>query len=127
MIQTIQVPSEPTPGGHYSYATVHAGTVYVSGLLPISQDGSTDAALPFAHQVQVVLARLDAVLHAAGSSREHLLKVTVYLTDIAHWPEFNRLYALHMGTHKPARAVVPVPQLHFGFALELDAIAAVAA
>jgi enamine deaminase RidA (YjgF/YER057c/UK114 family) len=49
----------------------------------------------------------------------------VYIADIAHWPAFNTIYAEMMGGHRPARTVVPVPQLHYGYLVEMDAIAAV--
>jgi enamine deaminase RidA (YjgF/YER057c/UK114 family) len=51
------------------------------------------------------------------------LQVRVYLTDIADWPAFNTLYAAWAGAARPARAVVPVPQLHYGFRIEIEAVA----
>ncbi len=49
--------------------------------------------------------------------------MTAYVVGVAHWPEFNRLYAEVMGEAKPARTVVPVPELHHGYLVEVEAIA----
>ena len=71
-----------------------------------------------------MLANVDAILAARGLARERLVQVRVYLVDTADWAAFNALYAQWLGAHRPARAVVPVPALHFGFKLELEAVAA---
>ena len=75
-------------------------------------------------QARQVLANVRAAVEGAGSSLDRVLKCTVYITDIALWPEFNRLYAEAFGAHRPARSVVPVPVLHYGYSLEMEAIAA---
>ena len=67
-----------------------------------------------------------AVALAAGSSVENLLKVTVYIVGIENWPRFNAIYADLLGDVRPARSVVPVPHLHYGYLVEIDAIAACA-
>ena len=54
-----------------------------------------------------------------------MLQVRIYITDVSDWPEVNRLYASFFGGHKPARAIVPVPALHYGLNIELEAVAAV--
>ena len=59
-----------------------------------------------------------------GQRRERILRATVYIADVAHWPAFNAIYAEMLGAHKPARTVVPVPELHYGYLVEMDAIAA---
>mgnify|MGYP000081333418 FL=1 len=68
---------------------------------------------------------LDAILKKASSDRDHVLKVTVYVSDIALWGRVNAVYARFFGDHRPARAVVPTRELHFGFQIEIEAIAAV--
>ena len=62
-------------------------------------------------------------LKGAGSSIDKLTQVRVYVTDIASWPAFNALYAKWAGNARPARCVVPVPQLHYGFKIEIEAVA----
>jgi enamine deaminase RidA (YjgF/YER057c/UK114 family) len=53
-----------------------------------------------------------------------MVSCRVYITDIDNWPTFNKMYSSMMGAHRPARAVVPVPCLHYGFLLEMEAIVA---
>lgn len=119
----IQPPDMAAPGGHYSHAVVAGGFVHVAGQLPIAADGRKLSDAPFEQQAQQVLANVEAALLAAGSRTDQLVQVRVYLTDIAHWPAFNALYAQWLGPHRPARAVVPVPVLHFGFLIEVEAVA----
>ena len=104
-------------------AVVANGLVFVSGLLPITPSGEKLVNKPFAEQATAVFLNLREILTAAGTDTDHLVSVRVYITDIANWAEFNRLYALFCGEHRPARAVVPVPVLHFGLLLELEATA----
>lgn len=112
-----------TPRGHYSHATRGAGLVFVSGQLPVAADGTVLHDAPFEAQAQQVLANVEAALRGAGSSIGQLLQVRVYITDIALWPAFNTIYAQWAGAARPARAVVPVPVLHYGCALEVEATA----
>ena len=123
-IERIMVPGAAPPAGHYSPATAWRDLVFVSGQLPVRPDGTHTADQPFETQARQVLANLFAVLAAAGSSPERVLKVTVYVAGIEHWPAFNRLYAEAFGEVRPARAVVPVPELHHGYLVEVEAVAA---
>lgn len=111
------------PGGHYSPGMIGGGLLFVAGQLPIAPDGRVLADAPFEVQVQQVLANVEAILRAGGSSIWQLLQVRVYLADVALWGEFNRLYAAWAGDAKPARAVVPVPALHHGLLVEIEAVA----
>lgn len=115
----------PAARGHYSQAIVHAGLVYVAGQLPLVPDDPERKLADFAAQARQVIANVIAVVEASGSSRERILRTTVYIADIAHWPAFDAVYAEMLGTHRPARTVVPVAQLHYGYLVEMDAIAAV--
>jgi reactive intermediate/imine deaminase len=111
------------PGGHYSHAVAGGGLVFVSGQLPIAPDGTKLADAPFAQQARQVLDNVAKALAGAGSGIDKLLQVRVYVTDITSWPEFNAIYAQWAGDARPARAVVPVPQLHYGFKIEVEAVA----
>ena len=71
-----------------------------------------------------VLANVAAILRAAGSDLSRLLKVTVYISDMDMWGAVNQVYARVLGDHRPARAIVPVKELHYGFQIEIEAIAA---
>ena len=115
----------PKTGGHYSPAVVHGGLVFVSGQLPIDpQSGRKLSEAPVEAQVLQALQNLAAILEANGSRLDRVLKVTVYVSDIALWDRVNAVYAKFFGAHRPARAVVPTGPLHFGFLIEIDAIAA---
>lgn len=122
-VQAISSDELAPPGGHYSHAVVAGGFVFVAGQLPIDANGTKLVDASFAVQAQQVLANVAAALRAAGSSPQQLVQVRVYITDIALWPEFNALYASWIGEHRPARAVVPVPQLHHGLKVEVEAVA----
>ncbi|UVH52116.1 RidA family protein [Pseudomonas sp. CBSPBW29] len=119
----IHTPAASTPAGHYSQAVSHQGTLYISGQLPVSPGGRHNLEASFAEQAQVALDNLLAILKAAGGSPADLVKVTVYVVGVKHWPEFDRLYAAALGDHRPARAVVPVPELHHGYLIEIEAVA----
>jgi 2-iminobutanoate/2-iminopropanoate deaminase len=113
----------PRPGGHYSHAVRAGGFVFVAGQLPVAPDGRKLNDEPFEAQAHQVLANVAAALRSAGSSIDRLVQVRVYVTDIEDWPAFNALYATWAGDARPARAVVPVPRLHYGFRIEIEATA----
>jgi 2-iminobutanoate/2-iminopropanoate deaminase len=114
----------PVPAGHYSQAIVHNGLIFVSGQLPIDPvthqitEGGIEA------QTRQVIENIRAILEASGSGLDHILKATVYIPDMTYWPDLNRIYAECMGDHKPARAVIPCGDLHYGVLLEMEVIAA---
>ena len=123
-MQAISTPAAPAARGHYSQAIVHDGLVYVAGQLPIVPSDPDRRLEGFEAQARQVLDNVIAILEAAGSGAERIVKATVYIADVAHWPAFNALYAERLGAHRPARTVVPVAQLHYGYLVEMDAIAA---
>ncbi|MBW8811963.1 MAG: RidA family protein [Caulobacterales bacterium] len=122
--RAITVSGAQPPAGHYSPAVAHGGLIYVSGQLGMRPDGSHTSHLPFDDQVRQTLANLLAVLAAAGAAPRHLVKVTAYLVGVEAWPRFNTIYAEVLGEARPARSVVPVPELHHGYRVEIDAIVA---
>ena len=122
-IHSIHSTHAAAPGGHYSQAIAHGGLLYVSGQLPVRANGEHSSDQPFEVQASIALDNLVAILTEAGLSPHDLLKVTVYIVGIEHWPAFDQMYAHYLGEHKPARAVVPVPVLHHGYLIEIDAVA----
>lgn len=112
------------PGGHYSQAVIHGDTVYVSGQLGFAPGSSEPAQVSVEQQVINCLGNLKAILEASGSSMDQIIRTTVYISDVALWPEVNTVYAAAFGDHKPARTIVPCNTLHYGFQVEIDAIAA---
>ena len=114
----------PAPAGHYSQAIVHNGLVYVSGQLPVNPQTGEKCLGSIEEQTRQALNNLEAILKAAGSDKSHVLKMTVYIANIDLWDAVNRLYAAFFGSHKPARSIVPTRDLHFGFLIEIEAVAA---
>lgn len=115
----------PEPKGHYSPGVAHNGVVYVSGQIPVDPFTGRVETGPISAQTELAMANLERVLNAAGSSLGQLLSVTIYVSDMDLWDEVNAVYKRIMGDHKPSRAIVPVKELHYGCAIEIQAIAAV--
>ena len=113
----------PKPAGHYTQAIVAGAHVFVSGQLPIRADGRPLDDDGFEAQARQAIQNVLEILHVAGSSPQQLLKVTAYIVGIANWPRFNAVYASMLPDACPARSVVPVPELHYGYLVEIDAIA----
>lgn len=124
-MKVISTQNAPEPAGHYSQAIVHHNIVYVSGQLPIDPKTGEKRTGPIEEQMEQVLKNLSEILKAAGSNLNQVIKTTVYLSDIELWSRVNAVYARFFGEHRPARAVVPTRNLHFGFQIEIEAIAAV--
>lgn len=110
------------PGGHYSHAVRAGALVFVSGQLPISANGARLADKDFQTQVHQAMANVAT----ANSAVDKLIHVRVYVTDINDWPVFDNIYSEWIGAVRPARAVVPVPTLHYGFRVEIEAVAGMA-
>jgi 2-iminobutanoate/2-iminopropanoate deaminase len=123
-VATISPESLARPGGHYSHVRRFGDLVFTSGQLPIRPDGSHTADRPFEEQARQAIANVLGALHAAGAGPQDIIKVTVYVAGVELWPRFNAIYAEVMGEARPARTVVPVPELHYGYLVEIDAIAA---
>lgn len=125
-INLIHTANAAAPGGHYAQAVLHQAMVYVSGQLPVRADGGHSVDQPFEVQATIALENLLAILSSAGCNADDLLKVTIYVAGIEHWPAFDHIYARFLGNHRPARAVVPVPALHHGYLIEIEALARIA-
>jgi len=121
-MERIETTAVPSPNGHYAQAVRHGGLLYISGLLPIDTDTRAPVA-GFDAQVTLVLDRLEALLAAGGSAPGQLLQLRIYLVGVEHWPTLDGLIAARLGDHRPARAVVPVPGLHYDCLVEIEAVA----
>ncbi|WP_420993156.1 RidA family protein [Cupriavidus sp. 30B13] len=117
------VPALARPRGHYSHVTMARGLVFVSGQLPLDAQGEPRADLPLRGQAELALRNTQAALAAAGCGWHDVMKVTVYLAGVEHWGDFDKVYRHVLGDARPARAVVPVPALHYGLLAEIEAIA----
>ena len=123
-MQAIETRDAPTAAGHYSQAIVHNGVVYVAGQLPIDPSDRDKPIGSIEEQTERTLKNVEAILVAAGSGLDLVLQMTIYVSDISLWSGVNVAYSRVMGSHKPARAVVPVKDLHYGYQIEIQAIAA---
>ena len=112
-----------TPRGHYSHVAAGGGLAFVSGQLPLDAAGEPRADLPLDEQAALALGNVEAALAAAGCAWRDVMKVTVYLAGVEHWPAFDQAYRRILGDVRPARAVVPVPALHYGVLVEVEAVA----
>lgn len=111
------------PAGHYSHVCIAGGHIYISGQLPVDPQSVLLASATFEEQTKLALHNLDSCLSAAGASRCDLVQVRIYVTDIRQWPIFNQIYTKWIGDHRPARAVAGVSELHYGVAIEIEAVA----
>lgn len=123
-MKNISTEEAPTPAGHYSQAIIHNGIVYVSGQLPIDPQTGEKRLGSIEEQTEQVLRNVFGILRAAGSDVNRVIKTTVYVSDIGLWDRVNAVYSRLFGEHRPARAVVPTRNLHFGAQIEVEAIAA---
>jgi reactive intermediate/imine deaminase len=121
-MKIIHTPAVPAPRGHYSQAVEQSGFIFLSGMLPAS-DTIDPATHDFRQQCEAVFSQCQEVLRAAGCGFGDVVQATAYLVGVENWGLFNEIYASYLGAHKPARAVVPVPALHHGYAVELQLVA----
>jgi 2-iminobutanoate/2-iminopropanoate deaminase len=122
-IKRINTPDAPQPGGHYSQATVYNGLVFVAGQLSIDPTGEKKLG-PIEEQTEQALNNVHAILKAAGSDWHRVLKMTVFVADINLWDAVNKVYSRILGENRPARAIIPCGELHYGFLIEIEAVAA---
>jgi 2-iminobutanoate/2-iminopropanoate deaminase len=118
-----QSPGGAAAVGPFSQAVVANGLVFTAGQIP-AITGLDDQPETFGEQVRQTLRNLQAVLEAAGSGMDHVVKVNTYLTDPGQLEEYNRVYAEFFTDAKPARTSVCVSL--WGVALEIECVAVVA-
>lgn len=123
-IRTFNTSNAPKPGGHYSQAVIHNDTIYISGQLPVNPFTGEKVTGDIETQTRQVLENIRIILKDAGSDLSKVIKSTIYISDISLWGKVNEVYAGFFGNHKPARAVVPTKELHYGFLVEIEVIAA---
>ena len=125
VVRTEQAPA-PFQGAPYSQAIVSGGLVFVSGQLSLRPDHAEIVGETIQEQTEQVFANLGAILEAAGSSLDRLVKTTVYLVDLNDFQGMNEVYARHVGDKPPARATVEISALPSGAKVEIEAIAELA-
>ena len=123
-IKRINTPDAPQPGGHYSQATIYNGLVFVAGQLSIDPKSGEKKLGPIEEQTELALSNVHAILKAAGSDWDRVLKMNISVSDINNWEAVNKVYSRVLGENRPARAVIPCGPLHYGFLIEIEAVAA---
>ena len=112
-------------GAPYSQAIRCGDLVFVSGQLPVAPATGQLVGTTIQEQTEQVLRNVAAVLEAAGSGMDRLVRTTVFLARLDDFPAMNEVYRRHVGDRPPARSTVEVSKLPFGALLEVDAIALV--
>ncbi len=122
-LSSISTPAAPKAIGPYSQAVACGPFVYTAG--QVALDPATMELVPggVAEQTDRALTNLAAVLKAAGTGFDRVVKTTVYLVDMADFAAMNEVYARHFGTHRPARSTVAVAGLPKGARVEIDVVA----
>ena len=118
-MKILNTPKMPKANGHYSQCIAHNGLLYLSGQLPIDQVTKT---VPdtIEEQTDLALKNVESVLNEAGSSKNKVLQVRVYISNIDLWDKVNERYSLFFEDHKPVRCIVPTRELHFGCLIEIE-------
>ena len=127
MKRVVFAPGAPTPVGPYSQAIVAGGFVFASGQIPLDPATGKLVEGEIEAQAARVLDNLRAVLEAAGSSLDRVVRASVYLVDLAVFPRMNAVYGRYFTAEpKPARTTVQVAALPLGAQVEIDVIATLA-
>lgn len=124
-MEKVFLENSPAPVGHYSPAVVYNGLVFVSGQLAVEPATGKRVTDSIEAQTEQCLRNVEAVLLRANSDLNHVLKMTVYVSDESLWTAVNEVYTRVLGAHKPARAIIPVNKFRGDFLIEIEAIAAV--
>lgn len=122
-IKEVFTEKAPKPAGHYAQGIIFGNLLFISGQLPISPLKGEKKIGSIEEQTLQALKNLKEILLSAGSDLKYVLKTTVYISDIGLWDRVNRVYSEFFGEHKPARSVVPTKELHYGFQIEIEAMA----
>jgi 2-iminobutanoate/2-iminopropanoate deaminase len=122
VIRTEAAPA-PFQGAPYSQAIKANGLVFVAGQVSLKPGGSEIVGRTIQEQTEQVLANLRAILEAAGSGLDRLVKTTVFLQSLDDFAGMNEVYRRHVGEQPPARSTVEVAKLPSGALVEIEAIA----
>jgi 2-iminobutanoate/2-iminopropanoate deaminase len=124
-MKAINTDQAPAAIGPYSQALQVANMVYTAGQIALDPESGKLVDGDVTQQTERALENLGAILRAAGTSFEKVIKTTVFLQDLADFPKVNEVYARYMGTAPPARSTIQVAALPLGALVEIEAIAVV--
>ncbi len=125
MRETISTENAPGAIGPYSQAVRAGNLVFCSGQIPLDPQTGEFVSDDIAEQTRQVLKNLSAVLEAAGTSLNNVVKTTVFLSDMNDFVKMNEIYAEFFGENKPARATVQAARLPRDAKVEIECIALV--
>lgn len=125
-LKKISTDKAPSAIGPYSQGIIANGFLFTAGQIPLDPSAGKIVEGGIVEQTEQVMRNLQEVLRAAGASWGDVVKTTVYLQDLAHFPTVNEVYGKWLGDARPARSTVQVPALPRGAMVEIDAIAVVA-
>ncbi|WP_337287842.1 RidA family protein [Candidatus Methylomirabilis sp.] len=121
--EVVSTEKAPKAIGPYEQAIKFNGLLFTSGQIALDPATGTLTEGDVSAQTRQVLENLKAVLEAGGSSLDHVIKATVYLTDLGNFAKMNEVYAEYLGGVKPARSTVGVATLPRGAIVEIDLVA----
>jgi 2-iminobutanoate/2-iminopropanoate deaminase len=124
-LKKITTDKAPSAIGPYSQGVVANGFLFTAGQIPLDPTVGKIVEGGIVEQTEQVMRNLQEVLRAAGASWGDVVKTTVYLQDLAHFPTVNEVYGKSLGDARPARSTVQVSALPRGAMVEIDAIAAI--
>ena len=124
-MRTIQTPNAPAAIGPYSQAQISGNFLFTAGQIPLVPETMEMVTGPIEAQTEQVLKNLTAVLVAASTGWDRVVKTTVFLTDLADFAAFNAVYEKALGDAKPARSTVQVAALPRGAKVEIELISEV--
>ena len=124
-LQAIHTEDAPKAVGAYSQAVQCGDMLYTSGQIGLNPASGEMVADDVASQAEQVMKNLTAVIHGAGGSLNQIVKVTIFLEDMADFAVVNQIYANWLGEHKPARSTVAVAALPLAAKVEMDCVVAV--
>ena len=122
-LRAVQTDKAPKAIGPYSQGIVAGDLVFCAGQVALDPKSGEVVSGEIREQVRRVLDNLAAVLDAAGSGMDRVVKTTVFLTDFAEFGAMNEIYAERFGAHRPARSTVQVSFLPRGARIEIECIA----
>jgi 2-iminobutanoate/2-iminopropanoate deaminase len=122
-MKTINTNDAPAAIGPYSQGVIVGGLLFTAGQIPLDPQTMKLVGGTIEEQTIRVLANLDAILKSAGSSWQHVVKTTVFLSDLSEFAQMNKAYESHLNGAKPARSTVQVAALPLGAKIEIELVA----
>ena len=124
-LKRVETADAPAAIGPYSQAIIVNGMLYTAGQIPLDPGSMELVAGGIEEQTHQVMKNLAAILKAAGTSLDNVVKTTVFLQDMGEFGAMNKVYEQHFGTHKPARSTVQAARLPKDVKVEIEVVAVI--